>query len=108
MSDRLFAMLGSQRLELVLGPLVVEKCTASAAEDGGKLRPGVGRTHVDDADRLDSRPRRLGIDEVRRLAGLDASPELLFSGDQNSQIERVQGNRDLDPLAATGDDRQQG
>ena len=36
-----------------------------------ELRPGVGRAHVDDADRLDARPRRLGIDTgagSRRIA----------------------------------------
>ena len=40
------------------------------------------------------------------FAGLDAAPELLFGRDQDAQIERVHGDRDLDPFAATGDDRQ--
>ena len=33
-----------------------------------ELRPGIRRTHVDDADGLDARPRRLGQDEVGDFA----------------------------------------
>ena len=71
----------------------------------GELRPGIRRAHVDDADGLDAWPRRLGIDQMGRLAGLDAAPELLFRLDQNAEIERVHGDGDLHPLAAAGDDR---
>jgi len=84
MSDRLFGVFGNERLKLALCPLVVEKSTAGAAEQRGELRPGIRRTHIDDADRFDTRPRRLGINEVGRLAGLDAAPELLFGRHQDT------------------------
>src|SRR5258708_31978076 len=104
MPDRLFGILGNERLELALGPFVVEKGAAGAAEQRGELRPGIRRTHVDDADRLDTRSRRLGVDEVRGLPRLDTPPELLFSRYQDTQVEGVHWDRDLDPLAAPGDD----
>ena len=106
MPDGLLGVLRHQGLELALGPLVVEKGLAGVAEQPGELRPGIRRAHVDDADGLDARPRRLGIDQVGRFAGLDAAPELLFRRDQDAEIERIHGNRDLDPFAAAGDDRQ--
>src|SRR6516162_889504 len=105
MSDRLLGVLGNERLELALGSLVVEKGAAGAAEQRGELRPGIRRTHVDDADRLDTRPRRLSIDEVGRFARLNTPPEFLSCRYQDGQIEWVLGDRDLDPLAAAGDDR---
>ena len=37
---------------------------------------------------------------------MDTAPELLLSRHQDTQIERVHGNGDLDPLAAPSDDRQ--
>ena len=67
-----------QGLELALGPFVVEKGTPGVAEEHGELGPGIRRAHIDDADGLDARPRRLGIYEMGRFAGLDAAPELLF------------------------------
>src|SRR6516225_1984595 len=103
--DRLPGILGHQGFELALRPFVVKKGAPGVAEEGGELRPGIGRAHIDDADGLDARPWRLGIDEVGRFAGLDAAPELLFRRDQDTQIKRVHGNCDLDPLAAPGDDR---
>src|SRR6266436_7071546 len=106
MSDRLSGVLGNERLKLALGPLVLEKSAAGAAEQSGELGPGIRRTHVDDADRLDTRPRRLCINEVGSFAGLDAPPELLFCRHQNGQIERVRGDRDLHPFAAPSDDGQ--
>src|SRR5215472_5133366 len=60
MADRLLGILGHQGFELTLGPFVVEKCAASAAEECGELRPGIRCAHIDDADGLDARPRRLG------------------------------------------------
>src|SRR5262245_3237493 len=37
---------------------------------------------------------------------LDAAPELLFGGHEDGQIQRVHGNRDFNPFAAAGNDRQ--
>src|SRR5262249_29538404 len=106
MSDRLSGVLGYERLELALCPFVLEKGAAGAAEQGGELRPGIRGAHVDDADRLDTRPWRLGVNEVGSFAGLDASPELLFCRHQNGQVERVRRDRDLRPFAAPSYDRQ--
>src|SRR5262249_34842654 len=84
MSHRPFFGFGHDRLKLAIWRLAVEKSTAGAAEQRGELRPGIRRTHIDDADRFDTRPRRLGINEVGRLAGLDAAPELLFGRHQHT------------------------
>src|SRR5262245_6840144 len=99
-------ILGHQGFELALCSLVVEKGASCVAEERSELRPGIRPAHIDDADGLDARPRRLGIDQVRCFAGLDAAPEFLFRRDQHAEIERVHGNCDLDPFAAAGDDRE--
>src|SRR5262249_58488148 len=80
------------------------KGVPGVAEERSKLRPGIRRTHIDDADGFDAWPRRLGIDEMGHFAGLHAAPELLFRRDQDAEIERVHGDCDLDPFAAAGDD----
>src|SRR5260370_17521449 len=98
MSDRLSGVLGNERLKLALGPLVLEKSAAGAAEQSGELGPGIRRTHVDDADRLDTRPRRLCINEGGSFAGLDASPELLFCRQQNRPVQPVRSDYCLPPL----------
>src|SRR5262249_12733978 len=104
MSDGLSGILGYQGFELAFGPLVVEKGAPGVAEERGEFGPGIRRAHIDDTDRLDARPRRLGIDEMGRFAGLHAAPELLFRRDQHAEIERVHGNCDLHPFAAASDD----
>ena len=40
------------------------------------------------------------------LAVLDAAPELLLRGEQKMLVQRIGVDRDLDPFAAAGDDRQ--
>src|SRR5215471_17548304 len=104
MADRLLGVVRHQGFELALRAFVVEKGFSRVAEERGELRPGIRRAHIDDADGLDARPRRLGIDEVGRFAGLHAAPELLFRRDQDAEIEWVHGDCDLYPFAATGDD----
>src|SRR6516225_12433740 len=79
--DGLPGILGNQGFELAFRPFVVEKCAPGVAEESGELRPGIRRAHIDDADGIDARPRRLGINEMGRFAGLDAAPELLFRRD---------------------------
>ena len=64
-SDGLLGLLRHQRLEFGLGPLMLEKRRPGAAEQGGKLRPGVGRAHIDDLDRLDTGPGRLGVEQAK-------------------------------------------
>src|SRR5262249_44852932 len=99
MPDCLFGVLRYQRLELALRALMVEKGFSGVAEECCELGPRVRRAHIDNADGFDARPWRLGHDEVRDLAGLNAAPELLFRRHQNGEIERVHRNGDLDPLA---------
>src|SRR5262249_49707320 len=60
--NRLPGILGHEGFELAFGPLVVEKCAPGIAKERGELRPGIRRAHIDDADGLDTGPRRLGID----------------------------------------------
>src|SRR6516225_9484394 len=67
--DSLPCILRHQGCELVFGPFVVEKCASSVAEERRELGPGIRRAHIDDADGLDARPRKLGINEMRRFAG---------------------------------------
>src|SRR5262249_48506767 len=78
MPNRLLGILRHQRLELALRALVVEKSFPGVAEEPCELRPRIRRAHIDNADGLDARLWRLGHDEMRDLAGLDAAPELLF------------------------------
>src|SRR5262249_31841100 len=63
---RLPGILRHQGFELAFGPFVVEKSAPGVAEQRGELRPGIRRTHIDDANGLDARPRWLGIDEMGR------------------------------------------
>src|SRR5262249_55412257 len=76
--DGLPGILWHQGFELAFGPFVVEKGLPGVAEERGEFRPGIRRAHIDDADRLDARAWRLGIDEVGRFSGLHAAPEFLF------------------------------
>src|SRR4051794_20834492 len=79
-SNCLLRILGHQGLELALSPFMVEEGLAGVPEQTGKFAPGVRGAHVDNADSLNARSGRLGVDQVRGLAGLDAAPELLFRG----------------------------
>src|SRR5262245_54303797 len=103
MPDGLLGILGHQGFELALRPFVVEKRAPGVAEECGKLRPGIGLTHIDDANGLDARPGRLGVDETGRFAGLHAAPELLLGRNQDAQIQWIHGYRDLHPFAASSD-----
>src|SRR5262245_417870 len=60
MPDDLPGILRHQGFELAFGPFVVEKGTPGVAEERGELGPGIRCAHIDDADGLDARPRRLG------------------------------------------------
>src|SRR5215468_4522073 len=48
--DCLLGILGHQGFELAFRPFVVEKGTPGVSEERGELRPGIRRTHIDDAD----------------------------------------------------------
>src|SRR5438128_1761298 len=81
--DCLLGVLRHEPLELRLGGLVLEIGLARAPEHAGEFRPGVGRAHIDDTDRFNARPWRLGAEEARGLAALDTAPELLFRGQED-------------------------
>src|SRR6266446_5434272 len=78
MSDCLFGILGHEALQFDLGVLMLQKCGSGLAKDCGEFRPGIGRTHIDDANGLDAGSRRLGKEQSRGLAALEATPELLL------------------------------
>src|SRR5450631_2794842 len=88
MPDSFLGVVRHQGFEFALGLLMLEKRRSGPPEAAGKFRPSVGSTHIDDPHGLDPRPRRLGPEEVRRLAGLHAAPELLFGRQQQVLIER--------------------
>src|SRR5262249_33192493 len=104
--DGLPGILGHQGFELALGPFVVEKGAPGVADERGEFRPAIRRAHIADADELDPRPWRRGIGPSGGFAGVDAAPDLLVRGDQNAEIERVDGDSDLRPFAAASDDRE--
>ena len=56
---------GIKALSSLLARSWSAKASRVLRNSAGELRPGIRRAHVDDADRLDARPRRLGIDQVR-------------------------------------------
>src|SRR5690349_21548635 len=88
MPNRFLGVLRNKRLELAFGTFMIQVGRAGGAEERSKFGPRVRRAHVNDADGLDARARRLGIDEVRQFAKLHAAPELLLRRDQDAEIER--------------------
>ena len=108
MADRLLRILRHQALKLGLGLLVLEVRVPGADKDAGELRPGIGGAHVDDANRLNPRLRRLDAEQARGLAALHTAPELPFGGDNEVLVERIGMGGDLDPFAAAGDHREHG
>ena len=59
--DCLLRVFGNQGFEFALCPLMVEKGAARVAEEGCELGPRIRGAHVDNADGLNARARRLGI-----------------------------------------------
>ena len=104
MAERLFGVLGHQTLQFGLGLLMFGIRRTGPREGGHKLRPGIGRARVDNADRLDPWLGRLDSEQARRLA-LDTASELALGGDDEMLVERGGMGGDLDPLAAPGDHR---
>src|SRR5215470_13342313 len=101
MPDRLLSVFRHQAFELTLGTFMLEKCRPRGSVQRRKLRPRIRRTHVDDADRLNARAWRLGIDQVGRNTQLDAAPEFLLGRDQYADVEWIHWDRDFRPFAAT-------
>src|ERR1700694_4879237 len=98
MPDGLLGILWHQLLQFDLGGFMIEERSAGMAKDASKFRPGIGRAHVDDPDRLDPRPWCLDAEQMRGLAGFHAAPELLLCGEEEMLVERIGRNRHLDPF----------
>src|SRR5262245_64610231 len=88
MPNGLPGILRHQGFKLAFGPFVVEKGATGVAEESSEVRPGIQRTHIDDADSLDARPWRLGQDEVGDFARLYTAPEFLFRRHEDAEIKR--------------------
>ena len=106
MADRLLGVLRHQALELGLGLFMLEMRRPGLREQRRELRPGIRGAHVDDPHRLDPRLRRFDPEQARGLPELDTAPELLLRGEHEVLVERIGSDRDLDPFAAAGDDRE--
>src|SRR5262249_41542257 len=96
MADRFFGILRHEALELCPRLFVVEMRRAGPGKDAGKLGPGIGRGHIDDADGFEPQPRRLDTKQLRLLTTFDAAPELALGGDNEMLIERIGMGEDLD------------
>src|SRR5216683_5251540 len=75
MPDCLLGVLGHEALQFDLGVLMLQKCCSGLTKDCGEFRPGIRRTHINDAYGFDAGSRQLGKEQARGLAALDAAPE---------------------------------
>ncbi len=75
-------------------------------KDTGEFRPRVRGAHVHNPDRLHARSGRIEPEQPRRLAILHATPEFFLGRQEQVLVERVGGDADLHPFAASGDDRE--
>ena len=106
MTGRFLGIFRDEFFEIRLGAFMLLMGAPSSAIYGRKFRPAVGGAHVHDTDGFEPGTRRLDPEQARWLAALDAAPELLLGRQQQVLVERVCGDRHLDPFAAAGDDRQ--
>src|SRR5262249_35191546 len=102
MPDRFFRVLRHQAFELGLGLLMRQIGRPGPGKDRRKLRPGIGRGHVDDAHGFNRRLRRFDAQQLRLLATLHTAPELAFGRDDQVLIERIGMSENLDPFTAPG------
>ena len=70
---------------------MLEEGGAGRTEDACEFRPGIGRAHIDDPDRLDPWSRRLDAEQTGWLTALDAAPEFPLSRQQEMLIEGIAG-----------------
>ena len=106
MADGLLRVFRHQALKLRLGLFVFEMGRSGPREDCRKLRPGVRRAHIDNANGLDAWLRWLDSEQGRGLTVLDTAPELPLSSDDQVLVQRIGMGRDFNPLAAAGDHRE--
>src|SRR3954465_3000050 len=108
MTGRLPRILRYELFQICLGCFVLTVGFSGPKVNGCEICPQVRAGHVDDLDGLKPRTGRLDVEENGRLPALNATPELLFRREQEMLIERISVNRDLDPLATSGDNREYG
>src|SRR6266536_911328 len=104
-SDRLPGIFGKEGLEFGLRLLVLDVGLSGPAEGAGEFGPAVRGTHIDHPDGLDAGSGRLDPEQSRRFAAVDTPPEFFLGRQKQVLIERVGRDGDLDPLAASRDDR---
>ena len=107
MPDRLLGIFGHEPLEFGLGILVLQKGRAGLA----RRRPANSAQELDElmsTTRTASMRARGGSsqEQARRLAALNAAPELFLGCEQEVLVERISRDGDLDPFAAARDDRE--
>src|SRR5258706_13411186 len=78
MPDCFLGILGHEAFQFDLGVLMLQKCCSGLTKHRGEFRPGIRRTHTNDAYGLDTGSQRLGKEQARWLAALDAAPEFLL------------------------------
>ena len=108
MANGLHGIFRHQRFEFSLGLFVLAMGNLGSGKNASEFRPGVGAAQVHNANRLNSRLRRLNPEEGGGLAAFDAAPEFPLGGDDQVLVERVRIGLDLDPLAAAGNDGEYG
>jgi hypothetical protein len=106
MADSVLCIFGHQSFQLSLGFFVLEIGRLSPGKDCGEIRPGIGGAHIDNANRIHARSRRLDPKQGRGLATLDAAPELAFGGDNEVLVQRIGMGGDFHPFATASDNRQ--
>ena len=106
MADRLLGILRHQALKFDLRLLVLEMCRLGPRINCCEFRPRVGRGHIDNPYSFYSWLWRLDPKEFRRLAILDAAPELTFRSENKVLIQGIGVDLDLDPFATAGNHRQ--
>jgi hypothetical protein len=83
---------------------MIKESGTRGAEEAGELGPRVGLAHVDDADRLDPRPRRLDAIGARRLSRSGRSARTDVPPSPKSAGKGICWYRHLDPFAPASDD----
>ena len=106
MADSLLGVIRHQALELGLSVFMLEMRRPGPGENAGEFRPDVGGAHIDDPYGLDAWPRRLDAEEGRGFATLNTAPEFPLRGHDEMLIKRIGMGFDFDPLATTGNHRE--
>src|ERR1019366_8504254 len=89
MAKGFLGILRHQRLELALGPFVIEIGRTRATKAPNNLCPRIRAAHVDDPYGFNSGSWRLGIEQPGWLSGLNRSPKRLLGRDQHGLVQGI-------------------